>query len=309
MKKAICTTTIFPPGEAIRKFIDIARRDDWTIFVAGDLKTPHEEYRTLDGNLFYLSPEAQRRTDEELSDAIGMNSIQRRNFAFLAAYEWGAEIIATIDDDNIPLPGWGRNLLIGRPVPAIIYDTDLPAFDPLSATEYGHLWHRGFPLQLLSSRAISGNTEQFTADIQADFWQGDPDIDAICRMEHAPDCDFNPCSFPFASTKPSPFNSQNTFLLRSVLPHYFMMPHVGRMDDIWGGFHALAQGKKVIYGPPSVRQDRNDHNLTRDMKGEYLGYEHNLSILEQIPTNPDVMKDFLPDRTKHAFELYQRHFK
>ena len=37
-------------------------------------------------------------------------------------------------------------------------------------------------------------------DVQADFWNGDPDIDAICRMEHAPECNFDSSYFPFTST-------------------------------------------------------------------------------------------------------------
>ena len=37
--------------------------------------------------------------------------------------------------------------------------------------------------------------------IQADFCNGDPDIDAICRMEHSPECRFKEKVFPFTSNK------------------------------------------------------------------------------------------------------------
>ena len=33
--------------------------------------------------------------------------------------------------------------------------------------------------------------------IQADFWNGDPDMGTICRMEHRPDCKFDEKYFPF----------------------------------------------------------------------------------------------------------------
>ncbi len=115
-------------------------------------------------------------------------------------------------------------------------------------------------------------------DIQADFWNGDPDIDAICRMEHRPDCDFDPACFPIGSSKPAPFNSQNTFLSAKVLPHYFLFPHVGRMDDIWASYYVQALGFRVVFNKSSVYQERNAHNLTHDMRQEYLGYEHNLEI-------------------------------
>ena len=38
---------------------------------------------------------------------------------------------------------------------------------------------------------------------------------------------------PFGSPSISPFNSQNTFLAREVLPYYAVLPHAGRMDDIF----------------------------------------------------------------------------
>ena len=40
--------------------------------------------------------------NKKLSQLIGFNCIERRNFGFLLAKKLGAEIIATIDDDNIP---------------------------------------------------------------------------------------------------------------------------------------------------------------------------------------------------------------
>jgi hypothetical protein len=54
--------------------------------------------------------------------------------------------------------------------------------------------------------------KKFTPDIQANFWNGDPDIDAVCRMIFRPECNFKKSKFPFFSKKISPFNSQNTLL-------------------------------------------------------------------------------------------------
>jgi len=111
------------------------------------------------------------------------------------------------------------------------------------------------------------------AEIQADFWNGDPDLDAVCRMEHGPECDFDPACFPLMSSKPAPFNSQNTFLSANVLPHYFLFPHIGRMDDIWASYYVQALAFKAVFNRASVYQQRNAHNLTHDMRQEYLGYE------------------------------------
>jgi hypothetical protein len=304
MKKVIVTTTINPPTKAVKLF---QAMKDWDLVVIGDLKTP-KDYHLERG--FYMDPPSQEKYDKELSDAIGWNCIQRRNFGLLIAHDMKADIVAVVDDDNIPLAGWGENLFVGQEVEVNYYQTDLPAFDPIGATNYPKLWHRGYPLQLLSKRNYGTKTrKRVRVDVQADFWNGDPDIDAICRMEHAPDCDFDPTAFPISSNKLSPFNSQNTFLAGNVLNDYFLYPHVGRMDDIWAAYYVQAKDYSVVYGKASVFQDRNVHDLTRDMRQEYLGYENNMSIVQELPRNPDSLLAYLPGRSAWAFELYKRHFE
>lgn len=147
------------------------------------------------------------------------------------------------------------------------------------------------------------------ADVQADFWNGDPDIDAICRMEHAPECKFDDTCFPIASNKPAPFNSQNTFLSREALQEYFLFPYIGRMDDIWGAYYLQARGFAVVFGKASVYQERNVHDLTVDMCKEYLGYEQNLHLVEALASDPEAILGFLPGRASWAFNLYKRHFE
>lgn len=303
MKRFIATTTIHAPTKALKLF---QAMPEWELVVAGDRKTPQPF--TLDRGT-YLSPEAQEKMDRELSDAIGWNCIQRRNFAVLWAYEQGADIIAVVDDDNIPLEGWGQDLLLGRSVEANFYEVADPAFDPVGATNHRALWHRGFPLQWLSTRDYSKRSRKpWTAQVQADFWNGDPDVDAFCRMEHRPECEFDDQAFPIAADKPGPFNSQNTFLARAVIPDYFLFPHVGRMDDIWAAYYVQAKGHRVIWGKASVYQDRNVHDLTKDMKAEYLGYEHNPKLIEALARDPESILQFLPEASRKAFELWRRHF-
>ena len=303
MKKIIATTTINPPTQAIGKF---QRMEEWDIVVAGDLKTP-KEYR-LDRGV-YLTPKDQEAISEELSEAVGWNCIQRRNFAVIKAYEMGADIIALVDDDNIPYESWGDNIYIGRPVEVAEYRTEAPAFDPVGATNESHLWHRGFPLQLLPTRDYSTKaTKRIVPDVQAMFWNGDPDIDAICRMEHAPECRFDEACFPMAANRIGPFNSQNTFISRCIVKDYFLFPHIGRMDDIWASFYVQAKGARVVYDRPTVYQDRNVHDLVKDMKQEYLGYENNLNLIRALYDNPDAIFDYLPEESARAFKIYRSLF-
>ncbi|HEY1580739.1 MAG TPA: hypothetical protein VGF82_27045 [Terracidiphilus sp.] len=302
MKKVIVTTTINPPTDAIRKFDAMP---DWHLVVAGDRKTP--EYRLERGT--YLSPEDQEKYDPLLSEAIGWNSIQRRNFAFLCAHDMHADIIALVDDDNIPFEEWGQNLLIGREVEVNYYETDLDAFDPVGATNHPALWHRGYPLQLIPRRDYSRRTRRtVTPHVQADFWNGDPDIDAICRLEHAPECKFDDSYFPMAASKPGPFNSQNTFLDARCLKDYMVFPHIGRMDDIWPSYYFQARGYQVVWNKASVYQARNEHDLVRDMQQEFIGYENNLNLVRSLSRDPESITRYIPGRTAWAFSLYRRHF-
>lgn len=314
MKKAIVTTTINEPTAAVFKYIEIGARDGWTIYIVGDKKTPHESYLKLaqaHPHVAYISPQKQDSKYHRLSELIGWNCIQRRNFGFIEAWRQGAEIIATVDDDNIPNDNWGQLLAVGNePLVAVLQSPDL-VFDPFQATSHPELWHRGFPLQLLNRRsraAFIGRFKRPRCLVQADFWNGEPDVDAVCRIARGPfDCRFE--HEPFAATAPGPFNSQNTFLHRDAFPTYFMFPHVGRMDDIWASY--LVQKvfpDSVVYGTASVYQERNEHDLTKDLKAEALGYEHTLALVQAMYTEGADWARFLPPEAREAYKEYQTYF-
>ena len=304
LKKYIVCTSINKPTVAVKKFDQMK---DWNLVIVGDKKTP-KNYKLKNG--IYLSPKKQEKIDKKLSDLIGWNCIQRRNFGILYAWKKGADIVAVVDDDNIPLKNWGKNLLINNKIKTNFYKTKALAFDPISATNHKNLWHRGFPIQILDQRKnIKKQKKIIKPDIQADFWNGDPDIDAICRMEHHPNCKFKDKYFPLASNKVSPFNSQNTFISKKVLPHYFLFPHIGRMDDIWASFYVISKGFKVVYNKASVFQKRNQHDLTKDMLKEFIGYENNLRLIKDLKININNINSYIPKRSRLAFLRYQTHFK
>jgi len=296
----IVCTTINAPTEAIDLYDAMV---GWTLVVVGDLKTP-KDYKLKNG--IYLSPDNQKKFSPALSDLLGWNCIQRRNIGFLYALSRGAQIVATVDDDNTPLDNWGDNVLAGSSVRVKKYSSSDGLFDPMAVTNYPQLWHRGFPIQFLTTRAypIFNEVEEIF-DVEASFWNGDPDIDAICRMEHEPDCNFDKTCFPFASNGLSPFNSQNTFLTAETLTDYFMFPGVGRMDDIWGAYQLLSIGKKVIYTEPSVIQKRNPHDLTNDFEKEIPGYLNNYKILDRLMQSENVIKDYVPKDSWTAFQMYR----
>ena len=313
MKKVIITTTIDPPSEAYKKF---AKMKDWHMIIVGDLKTPHKQYEKFvddNDNVIYLSPYFQEQEFAKLSELIGWNCIQRRNFGLVLAYKYGYDIIATVDNDNIPLENWGKNLMVGKTVNVYYHKIKDKVFNPLSETILGYypynktkLWHRGFPLELVKNKRDEIMTsKKIKVLVQADLWNGELDVDAIERLCFETNTTLDG-AFPFASNKISPFNSQNTFLHRSVLRDYFLFPHIGRMDDIWGGYYLQSKHPRcVIYGEPSVFQKRNPHSIVRDMKNEMLGYEHTMDFINDLPN----IKKWLPKESWEAFKEYQRLLK
>lgn len=315
MNKWICTTTINKPTDAIQKFVAIARRDGWKVAVAGDQKTPYKEWRQFASEnedvVRYIEPAFQDTVmHAELSRLIGWNCIQRRNFAMLFAYLDGAEIIAVVDDDNIPFYEWGQNCHVNNMVMIDQIVTDEVAFNPILQPH--SIWHRGYPIQLaMEGKHINTGPMQEVdvyCRVQADLWDGAPDIDAVCRINQPKTSVDQFTVRPYSSNAVGPFNSQNTFLSRSVMSHYFLFPHIGRMDDIWASFNVqFAFPGSVIYSEPSVFQDRNEHNIFKDLQAEMLGYEHNLDILKNGTT--DYLESLLPEDSLEAYKIWQKLIK
>jgi hypothetical protein len=302
VNKYIVTTTINPPTLATIKY---SRKEDWTLIVVGDTKTPHYEYENL--NCIYLSPEYQEKTYPELSNTIGWKSIQRRNIGFVEAYNRGADIVATVDDDNIPYDSWGTNVVVGETVEIDFYHTHLGVFDPLSVTEHNQVWHRGYPIELVPFRkeVTYGGKLKRKVLVQADLWDGDPDIDAMARLSIKPTVKFS-VQDAYGSTSISPFNSQNTFLARDVIPYYSVFPHVGRMDDIWGGYvlqHYFPNS--VIYNKASVFQDRNVQDLITNLEKEIMGYRKTSELIRCLPD----WQSIVPKETLSYWDAYRRCFE
>lgn len=337
----IITTTINKPTQAIILYANIAHTHDNTVFViVGDLKTPHEYYINLENtyrNVVYLSPENQQDLDVELSDAIGWNCIQRRNFGVLYAYQQGAEKIALVDDDNIPYDFWYSimfsnntyltSVLSSSPVLVNILDF-FKIFMLAGENEekynyapfYGKLWVRGFPFETLFSNYIdtiqfSNISEIIEPDILIGLWDGCPDFDAVCRSLY-PTHKFKfipkfESYYLYLRDKITPFNSQNTVLSRRVLPYYFLFPAVGRMDDIFAGYYTISKtNPRIMVTRPTVYQERNFHDLGQDFSKELLGYEHNRKLISHI-LHGDLERylfGILPARAKKSLEIWQRNF-
>tara|TARA_Y100000034_G_C6903213_1_gene418343 strand:+ start:2750 stop:3655 length:906 start_codon:yes stop_codon:yes gene_type:complete len=287
--KAIVTTTINYPTEAILKF---SINPEWQLYIVGDKKTPHEAFK--DGRWIYLSPDDQEARFPKISKMLGWNNIQRRNIGFLAAVHDGAEIIATVDDDNIPMSNWGENLLVGNRVQIDSYLNQWGLFDPLALTSISKYWHRGYPPSLVNHRFKNARTsDAYDIDVEVSLWNGKPDVDAFSRLMYGYNDEEITGPFPYASPR-TIFSSQNAFLSRAVMPYYAVLPFVGRMDDIWGCINLQKQIEcHIAFSAPSTFHNRNVHDSIHDLKEEITGYRDTMAFLEGKDVLPVECKQFL----------------
>jgi hypothetical protein len=291
VKIALVTTTIHTP-----KVLELLTRlnPDVRVFVAGDEKTPQEAAdfcHDLNG-VTYLSPEYQRSLNYRCSDLIGFSCIQRRNIATLEALRYGADVIVSWDTDNIPMDEdyfcnfdevLNPEHLMGKrcPFSGLLVDTTLSWFDP------GQLLspparHRGFPYQLKSQMEFKHVVEA-KVGVAAGLCLGDPDVGAADRLATRPAV-HSVTELARAGVVLDPrrhhtvFNSQNTAFIRELAPAMFMLPHIGRFDDIFASLITQRvmreRGLHVHFGQPFCWQARNAHDLVKDLKEETFGMEH-----------------------------------
>jgi hypothetical protein len=197
--------------------------------------------------------------------------------------------------------------MIGKEIYVDMYEPENSVFDPLSITKDNYVWHRGYPIELLSTRhrVQYKGKKKIKVLIQADLWDGDPDIDAIARLTFKPIVKYTDITSPYTSNRISPFNSQNTFFSREVLPYYSVLPHIGRMDDIWGGYILQKYfPNNLIYNKASVYQDRNLQDLITNLQNEIIGYRNNLNLTNDL----NNYEKYLPEATLNFYKEYRKQF-
>ena len=205
MMTTIVTTTINIPA-LLRNYSENAKfhgHSDLDFVVIGDRKSPagtREFCHMIDSQFYscqYLDIDDQKSYLErfpKLWDHLQFDSIQRRNIGILKAYEDGADVIITIDDDN-----WVMNQdFVGLHRKAGSFST-LPTYQSTSGwfnvcsllEEQNNMpfYHRGYPMGMRWKEAeafVAVSKAKCKVAVNAGFWLDDPDIDAITRMNHQP---------------------------------------------------------------------------------------------------------------------------
>lgn len=306
MKTGIVLTTINIPT-VLEKYIDNCKmygHKDVFFVTIGDRKSPPDTSVYIQSlqdhgfDMIYLGVAEQENWLEKVPEFgrfLPYDSVERRNIGYLYAAEMGADVIISIDDDNIPLPQYdyvGDHSIVGQTVECEVVSSSTGWFNMcslLQAEPQRRFYHRGFPIKKRwLSEELSYRTEKKRIVVNAGLWLGDPDVDTITRLEEP----FsvvgvrNPKSrLVLASDTMSPFNSQNTAFSIDLLPCLYLITfefgtnrgflaanYSFRYDDIWMSYFAKRiidhMGDAVCIGPPHVEQQRNEHDYLLDLRRE-----------------------------------------
>jgi len=295
MKIALITTTIHTP-----KVLALYRKhaetlpDDFRTFIAGDLKTPD----LFDGPWVYLDP-VQQQAAWKTSRVLPWNSITRRNIALLEALKWGAELIITIDDDNIPITSDYFDhfeLTMAKPFNGLRVASSTGWFD-VGQMVFPTASHRGFPAEKLGVHALNPCVGA-NIGVCAGVVLGDPDIAAVTRIATHPITHVasEVLRAGVVVDALTVFNTQNTAVLRRFAPCLLCCPQFGRYDDIFASLICQRmmrdEGYYVHFGQPFVWQERNPHDLNADLEQEVFGMKHVVHLAGVL----DHMKTFAVDK-------------
>lgn len=296
MKTTIITTTINIP-ELLSEYAKNAKyygHTDLDFIVIGDRKSPAQTADFCETLPYYpclyLDIAAQQQCLDrfpELWNHLRLDSIQRRNIGTLLAYERGADVVITIDDDNFVMRQdfVGTHGMVGTVRELSAYGSTSGWFNVcsfLDADDGVEFYHRGYPQKerwTEDSQFVTCSCVARRIAVNAGLWVDNPDIDALTRMERQPVVrGMKPSrvgSFALHAGTWSPFNSQNTAIMRDAIPAYFLSPYIGRYDDIWASYvlTRIAEhlNHAICFGEPLVRQERNPHDLWKDLDSERNG--------------------------------------
>lgn len=295
MKAALCTTTIHTPI-ALKAFRAI--NPDVRFFVALDQNTPEEAvnfcaYDLPNTQVVYI----QDQQKWKCSELIGWQNIQRRNLAVLEALAWGAQVLIMWDDDNLFLdPAYFDHIAYAFSAPF----NGIKVSSPGKWFDVGQLLdpvapHRGFPHQVKSDWRADSVVDA-KVGVAAGICLGDPDISAVTRIANHPTVhcvsELLRSGIVVDNQTWTVFNSQNTAFVRELAPAMLLCPQFKRYDDIVASLVCQRvmreRGYHVHFGQPFVWQQRNEHDLTRDLSDELWGMTHLPTIARWLDHTPFV---------------------
>jgi hypothetical protein len=284
-RTSLVVTTIAGPTPALAALAAGAAEHGTDFVLIGDEASPAGfELSGAD----YFDLERQRALDLRFPTLCPTRRYSRKNVGYLVAMRRGAEIIVETDDDTVAHDAfWG-------PREAVRTVRRASGAGWLNLYRYftdANIWPRGLPLDAV--RSPQPPAEAFAkgetyCPIQQGLVDDDPDVDAVYRLVLELPFRFDPGE-PIGALGGTlcPFNSQNTAWWPDAFPLLYLPSYCSfRLADIWRSFVALRisaeNGWGVLFHGPTVRHERNAHNLMSDFGEEVPGYLGNRRICETL---------------------------
>lgn len=300
-KHAIIMPTINVPPNLVDWSKQLNPETD-VIIIAGNERTPHdgveELLTTLDVPSVYLHPDGDRVKRWSVERYLDPNDHHRHALALLEAMTVKPDVIITLDDDNFAdSPFWVEAVdhMLTTPNTSMMTMESPNGWYDVGRLCEPRVVHRGYPHwmrhdDIIGNRYAVGRDER--VGVFASLWHGDPDIDATERIVLNPLVTRVKSPLVLALGTWSPFNSQSTAFRAELAPLLMMWPGVGRFDDIFASYLARAYMDANDWfhaaGSPTVRQDRNPHDLVKDVENEIFGWKHSREVI-------DILREFGPD--------------
>ncbi len=252
---AVVVTSIAAPNAVLRALAAGCAQRGWDFVVIGDAKSPPGF--ALDGC---------------------------RYFDLAAAIRAGAAQIVETDDDNHPHDGFWQP----RPrAPVVRLLARAGWVNAYRLFADATIWPRGLPLDAIHDPVppYAGlPVEASDCPIQQELADDNPDVDAVYRLVlPLPVHLIADRAVALARGAWCPFNSQTTVWWRDAFALLYLPAGCSfRMTDIWRALIAQRiaweNGWRLLYRSPTVRQERNPHDLMRDFADELPGYANNRGI-------------------------------
>ena len=308
----IVVTTIFEPAWLAGYLDNLrahGRADAVTLRIIGDRKTPATVWRaadaaraqgfrvdcpTLDEQTAYLAKLG-------LPDGfVPWDTDNRRNIGFLRAWESGADVLISIDDDNYCRADSdfvGSHHVVGTAAEALRDHRHADGASwfnictLMTTSVRDPVFARGFPYAARTPAAQAAlapldraGAAGRTVAVNAGLWLDEPDVDALTRLAQKP-------KMLAAVGEPvilgprtwSPINTQNTALLRAAIPAYYYVRmgfplqgmRIDRFGDILSGYFVQKCARHLNHairlGGPVADHHRTAHNLFKDLYHELAG--------------------------------------
>jgi len=288
-KVSIVVTSIAGPNRILRQLANGCGERQYHFIVIGDEASPAEFH--IDGCDFY-SLKKQRQTGLKFAHLCPTRHYARKNIGYLLAIRNGSPTIIETDDDNIPCEGFWASRQRVQSVAVLENSGWVNVYRYFSDQ---NIWPRGFPLDYLNKQIPpfeTLNRAEVDCPIQQGLADDNPDVDAVYRLTlPLPQTFRKDRRVALANGSWCPFSSQNTAWWSEAFELLYLPSYCSfRMTDIWRSFIAQRiawlNGWAILFHEPTVRQERNVHNLLRDFHDEIPGYLNNSEICEALKSLP-----------------------